>query len=92
MSQDGVLFLYDEWSDEYTLCFYPQSKSGESYTIPDFVKSIQPAAFTYNTQYLKHINIGENVEDIYGWFYCKTLESINVGASGKKGTAFHSFG
>ena len=78
-SQNGVLFS----KDKATLYFYPQAKSGESYTIPNTVNNIQPAAFSDNTKYLKHINIGANLENIFGYFYCKNLESINVDNNNK---------
>ena len=78
-SQNGVLFS----KNKETLYFYPQSKSGESYTIPDCVKEVYFAAFTDNTKYLKHINLGAKIENIIGIFYCENLESITVNGDNK---------
>ncbi|MBO7394497.1 MAG: leucine-rich repeat protein, partial [Ruminococcus sp.] len=78
-SEDGVLFS----KDMKTLKFYPQAKTDSSYTIPDGTELIAAYAFAGNT-YLKHVEIPESVEIIYGTIWggafegCTSLEEIKV--------------
>ncbi|MDO4862847.1 MAG: leucine-rich repeat protein, partial [Ruminococcus sp.] len=78
-SADGVLFS----KDMKTLKFYPQSKTDESYTIPDGTELLAAYAFAGNN-YLRHVDIPESVEMIYGTNWggafanCKSLEEIKV--------------
>ena len=78
-SEDGVLFS----KDMKTLKFYPQSKTDETYSIPEGTELIAALAFEGN-QFIKHINIPESVEIIYGTGWggafrnCKSLEEIKV--------------
>ena len=56
---DGVLFN----KDMTTLIAYPQSKRGDTYTVPDSVVKIEDGAFGYN-KYLKEIKFGANLKVI----------------------------
>lgn len=59
VSVDGVLYSRDMTK----LIAYPCQKKGESYTVPNSVKSIQSGAFSGNN-YLKHIYLPEYMEEI----------------------------
>ena len=58
-SEDGVLFN----ADKTALICYPNAKEGESYKIPDTVKTIRACAFD-ECDMLKSINIPEGVAEI----------------------------
>ncbi|MBQ2604154.1 MAG: leucine-rich repeat protein [Clostridia bacterium] len=78
-SQDGVLFGENIDSDHWTLIQYPQNKPGDTYVVPDFVRTIgseknlwgmgyeiqpyQAAAFS-NCKNLTNLYIYRNVEEI----------------------------
>ena len=65
-SIDGVLFN----KDQTVLYKYPAGKLGDSYTVPDGVKSITSEAFLYCTN-LKHLTISESVErfNTFSWSF-----------------------
>ena len=91
-ASDGVLYkYYDLWEDhvqkrEKLLCKYPPSKPGETYYIPNGVRSIGYKAFD-DCKYLKKVFIPSSVDDMddiplnivcvvergsYAEDYCKT--------------------
>ena len=75
ISTDGVLFN----KDKTTLIQCPGGKSGDSYVIPDEVKSVGRGAFT-NCENLKSITIPESVTSIgdTAFWYCSSLTSITI--------------
>ncbi len=74
-STDGVLFN----KAKTTLIQYPGGKSGDSYVIPDEVKSVGRGAFT-NCENLKSITIPDSVTSIgdTAFWYCSSLTSITI--------------
>lgn len=71
---DGVLFK----KDRTTLICYPPGKCGESYVVPDEVKTIGDGAF--NSKYLKRVILSSGLEKIapYAFSGCRALEEIYV--------------
>lgn len=79
-SEDGVLFFkYDYDSPYNTLVKYPQSKYATSYTIPEWVRTIERGAFQGN-QHLEYIRIPSTVNYIgeNAFADCSALKSIEV--------------
>ena len=78
--EDGVLYFKVDYNSSYnTLVKYPQNKNGSSFTIPDWVRTIERGAFQGN-KYLETIRIpsaivyiGENA-----FADCSSLKSIEV--------------
>ncbi|MDR3317949.1 MAG: leucine-rich repeat protein [Clostridiales bacterium] len=73
-SADGVVF----GKDGTTLVVYPAKKSGETYAIPDGVKSIGSSAFSW-CKGLTGVTIPSGVTAIGGYaFYSSGLKGINI--------------
>ena len=72
---DGVLYT----KDKSTLIAYPKQKTDTSFTIPDGVKSIQPAAFSENP-YLVNVTLPDTVEEIMtqAFYNCLALQEITA--------------
>ncbi len=68
-SRDGVLFN----KDKTELLLYPANKSGETYRIPESVKTIKHAAIM-QARNLKEIYVGSGVEKIEGYNFCESVE------------------
>ena len=80
-SKDGVLYS----KDKKELLYYPNAKTGESFTIDNNVETISQYAF-YNNQNLKSLSLGEGIKEfpleaVYG---CKKLEKLKLSASTEK--------
>jgi hypothetical protein len=77
-SMDGVLFN----KSQSTLVLYPAGKTGNDYTIPNSVTSIENYAF-YNCIGLTSVTIPSSVEIIgnYAFYGCTGLTAINVNGS-----------
>ncbi|MGN0655852.1 MAG: leucine-rich repeat domain-containing protein, partial [Ruminiclostridium sp.] len=75
ISTDGILFN----KAKTTLIQYPGGKSGDSYVIPDEVKSVGRGAFT-NCENLKSITIPDSITSIgeKAFWYCSSLTSITI--------------
>lgn len=76
--QDRV--LYNKNMTE--LLYYPTGKKGETYTIPDGVKSIGGSSFLDNS-YLKKVTMPDTVTYIGYWAFCddSALQEINISAN-----------
>ena len=74
-SANGVLFS----KSGDLLLRYPEAKSGNSYAVPDTVKTIAPDAF-YGSR-LVSVAMGDNVEAIkcYSFQNCENLTEIRIG-------------
>lgn len=75
VSVDGVLYSRDMTE----LIKYPPKKLGDSYTVPDGVKTLRVEAFR-DCEYLKHINLPDSLEgDLTLTFYgAKALEELDI--------------
>ena len=74
-SVDGVLFN----KDKTKLINYPAASPRETYTVPEWVTTVWPSAFTY-LQHLRKLTISDNVTSIgYGLFWnSKSLEEVRL--------------
>lgn len=72
---DGILYSKNK---EY-LYYYPNAKKGDSYTVPNTVKTISDWAFC-STKYLKKITVSNETKDIqdYAFSGCTSVEEINM--------------
>ena len=75
VSENGILFN----KDKTTIIAYPAGKTETEYTIPKTVKNIGQYVF-FNANYLKVLNIQENVEfiNLFAFSFCENLETINI--------------
>ena len=75
VSENGILFNKDKTS----IISYPAGKTETEYTIPKTVRNLDGSVF-YGANYLKVLNIQENVEFIYYYAFglCENLETINI--------------
>ncbi len=84
-SVDNVLYSYNG----ETLYCYPASKEGESFTIPEGVKSLEMSAFG-GCIYLKNLTTPTTLEMISGSFYnCEALETVTL--NGNSLTMYSAF-
>ena len=74
-SVNGVLFS----KPGDLLLRYPEAKTGDSYAVPDTVRTIAPDAF-YGTKPVS-VTMGDNVEEIkcYSFQNCENLTEIKIG-------------
>lgn len=77
MSEDGILYEYDYYYDQYSLLYYPPAKEGSIFTVPHFVFYIDYFAF-YGCKNLKEINIGDNFDGSLSENIPPCVEKINI--------------
>ncbi len=77
---EGVLFT----KDLQTLVSYPAARVGESYRVPEGVRTIGPNAFQRNV-HLKTVKLPDTLERIedHGFYLCRELRTIEIPASVK---------
>ena len=87
VARDGILFN----KAETELVLYPCAKPETSYTTPDNVTKIGPAAFR-SCKYLKEVTVGDNVESVgmTVFMQCPVLEKVTIG-KGVKSIDQYSF-
>lgn len=73
-SEDGILFN----KDKSEILLYPENKVGETYRLPESVKTIKRRAFTGSNN-LKEIYIGAGVEKIEGANFYSYIENPETG-------------
>ncbi|MBQ7295293.1 MAG: leucine-rich repeat protein [Clostridia bacterium] len=82
-SSDESGVLYNK--DKTQILFYPSLKDGETFTIPDTVKTVSANCF-YKSRYLKEIIIPESVTKIEGgaFYNCNVLRKLVIPLSVKE--------
>ena len=74
-ADNGILYS----KDKSMLIAYPKLKTDTAFTVPDGVKSIQPAAFSENP-YLESVALSDSVEEILtsAFYNCLSLTELTV--------------
>lgn len=77
MSEDGILYEYDYYYDQYSLLAYPPAKEDSTFTVPHFVFYFDFFAFD-SCKNLKELNIGDTFDSYLSDNIPPCVEKINI--------------
>lgn len=83
ISEDGILYEYDYYYDQYSLLSYPPAKEDSTFTVPHFVFYFDFFAFD-SCKNLKELNIGDTFDSYLSDNIPSCVEKINISENNPK--------